>query len=398
MSNILFVLYHDFTANSAVQVHNFANQLAAFGHGVAVAVPDNRETVAHLGERAYAAVAFPECDGAWAGIFSNGQGPDIVHAWTPRENVRLFCEKLKGLASFVLIIHLEDNEELILEANLGSPFEELASSTTITFPGNLSHPHNYPRFLASAAGVTVIMDRLAKFAPAHVPKHILWPGADRDLFFPRPKDGALLASLGIAPGSIVLCYTGNTHSANFREVRSLYLAVAILNREGIQATMVRAGSDHRPFLGPDETWARRHTVELGYVEHVNVPPLLSLADFLVQPGAADEFNEYRLPAKLPEFFAMGRPVILPHTNVGRFVRHGDDAWVLPKVDALGIVDALQKLRGNSRLIERLSAGALAYCDEHFDWKKNTRALEEFYGQIVGGEHAAAGHSAGAVSG
>ena len=27
MSNILFVLYHDFSANSAVHVHNFANQL-----------------------------------------------------------------------------------------------------------------------------------------------------------------------------------------------------------------------------------------------------------------------------------------------------------------------------------------------------------------------------------
>lgn len=382
MSNILFVLYHDFTANSAVQVHNFANQLASFGHGVAVAVPDNRETVVHLGERAYAAVTFPECDGTWAGIFSNGQGPDIVHAWTPRENVRLFCEKLKGLASFALIIHLEDNEELILEANLGSPFEELASSRTITFPGNLSHPRNYPRFLASAAGVTVIMDRLAKFAPPNVPKHILWPGADRDLFFPRPKDEALLADLGIPRGAIVLCYTGNTHSANFREVRSLYVAVAILNREGIPATMVRAGSDHRPFLGSDETWARRHTVELGYVEHVNVPPLLSLADFLIQPGAADEFNEYRLPAKLPEFFAMGRPVILPHTNVGRFVRHGEDAWVLPKVDALGIVNALQTLRRHPSLATQLAAGAVAYCDQHFDWEKNAATLDGFYAQLL----------------
>ena len=385
MSNILFVLYHDFTANSAVQVHNFANQLASFGHGVAVAVPDNRETVSHLGERAYAAVTFPECDGAWRGIFTDGNAPDIVHAWTPRENVRLFCEKLKSLAAFSLIIHLEDNEELILEANLGSPFEELASSSMITFPSNLSHPHNYRRFLASAAGVTLIMDRLAKFVPADTPKHILWPGADRDLFFRRPKDDALLRSLAVPPDGIVLCYTGNAHSANFREVRSLYVAVAILNREGTPATIIRAGADHRSFLGPDESWARQHAIELGYVEHVNVPPLLSLADFLIQPGAADEFNEYRLPAKLPEFFAMGRPVILPHTNVGRFVRHGEEAWVLPKVDALGIVDALKKLRDNAALIERLSAGAVAYCDEHFDWKRNTRALEEFYHQIVTGE-------------
>ena len=39
MSNVLFALYHDFSANSAVHVHNFANQLAAFVHSVCVAVP-----------------------------------------------------------------------------------------------------------------------------------------------------------------------------------------------------------------------------------------------------------------------------------------------------------------------------------------------------------------------
>ena len=29
--------------------------------------------------------------------FPTAARPDVVHAWTPRENVRLFCEKLAGL-------------------------------------------------------------------------------------------------------------------------------------------------------------------------------------------------------------------------------------------------------------------------------------------------------------
>jgi glycosyltransferase involved in cell wall biosynthesis len=118
------------------------------------------------------------------------------------------------------------------------------------------------------------------------------------------------------------------------------------------------------------------------VKHVDIPRVLGLADFLVQPGADDAFNEYRLPAKLPEFFAMGRPVLLPATNVGRFVRHGHEAWVLAKVDALGIVDALQELRADEQARLRLSAGALAFCQEHFDWKKNAGTLERFYGQVL----------------
>lgn len=381
MSNILFVLYHDFSANSAVHVHNFANQLAGLGHGVAVAIPHGDDSGSALGEQRYSVLPYHEADGNWTRIFTNGQPPDILHAWTPRENVRLFCEKIRTLCSALLFIHLEDNEELILEANLGSSFEELARAGSMKLPGNLAHPRNYRRFIAEADGVTMIMDRLEKFVPATVPRIILWPGADTELFFARAKDETLLASLGVPGENIVLCYTGNVHSANAREVRSLYLAAAILSREGIPTTLIRAGKDYCPFLGPDEKWAREVSVDLGYVKHVDIPRVLGLADFLIQPGANDAFNEYRLPAKLPEFFAMGRPVLLPLTNVGRFVRHGQEAWVLAKMDALGIVDAIQTLRSDAQAAARLAAGALAFCREHFDWKKNTGTLERFYEQI-----------------
>lgn len=381
VSNILFALYHDFGANSAVHVHNFANQLAASGHSVAVALPDICETGSALGEQNYRVVTYVEVEGNWSRLFANARPPDVLHAWTPRENVRLFCEKVRGLCSPLLCIHLEDNEELILESNLGRPFAELERSTDLTFPKNLIHPRNYRRFIASAQGVTMIMDRLEEFVPGTVPRLVLWPGADRDLFYPREKDERFLANLGVPRRNVALCYTGNVHSANAREVRSLYLAAAILTREGVPTTLIRAGKDYCPFLGPDERWAREVSVELGYVKHIDIPQVLSVADFLVQPGTNDSFNEYRLPAKLPEFFAMGRPVILPLTNVGRFVCHGEEAWVLPKVDALGIVEAIKTLRPDEKKRSQLSTGAIAFCDQHFVWSKNVQNLERFYRQL-----------------
>jgi glycosyltransferase involved in cell wall biosynthesis len=381
VSNILFVLYHDFSANSAVHVHNFANQLAGFGHSVAVAIPNDEDTGSALGEQGYSVLAYRDVEGSWTRVFSNGLPPDLLHAWTPRENVRLFCEKIRALCPALLLIHLEDNEELILEANLGSSFEELARAPSMKLPGNLAHPRNYRRFIAGADGVTMIMDRLEKFVPPGIPRLILWPGADEQLFFAQGKDESFLASLGVPAENIVLCYTGNVHSANAKEVRSLYVAAAILSREGIPTTLVRAGKDYCPFLGPDEKWARTVSVDLGYVKHVDIPRVLALADFLVQPGTDDAFNEYRLPAKLPEFFAMGRPVLLPMTNVGRFVRHGEEAWVLPRMDALGIVDTIKTLRADEPSISRLSAGALSFCREHFNWRKNARTLDRFYEQM-----------------
>lgn len=392
MSNILFALYHDFSANSAIHVHNFANQLAALGHATAVAIPEGADTGASLGEQNYSVRRFTQVDGDWTRVFGNGRGPDVVHAWTPRENVRLFCEKLAGFCSFALFVHLEDNEELILEVNLGASFEELARSHSTEFPPNLSHPRRYRGFIAAADGVTMIMDRLDRFVPPEIPKLVLWPGADEKVFFPRPRDNDYLERLGIAPGNVVLCYTGNVHSANARDVRSLYLAAAILNREGTPTTLVRTGRDFCPFLGPDEEWAWRISVDLGYVEYSQIAVVLSLADVLIQPGGDNPFNEYRLPGKLPEFFAMGRPVIVPETNIGRFVRHGEEAWVLPKVDALHIVETVLALRRDERLHERLGAGALEFRRAHFDWKKNAGTVAEFYERILaqtqGQRHAA----------
>src|SRR6476646_8034006 len=196
MSNVLFVLYHDFSANSAVHVHNFANQLAALGHSCAVAIPEDADRGAALGEQDYSIQRFDQVDGEWSRVFPDGRGPEIVHAWTPRENVRLFCEQLAGLCDYSRGVHLEDKEELILEVNLGMPFERLARSAA-EIPGNLSQPRHYRAFISSAAGVTMIMDRLERFVPPESPKLILWPGSDDRLFFERPRDPQLLEQLGI---------------------------------------------------------------------------------------------------------------------------------------------------------------------------------------------------------
>jgi glycosyltransferase involved in cell wall biosynthesis len=397
VSNILFALYHDFSANSAVHVHNFANQLAALGHSTAVAIPEDADRGLGLGEQHYAVMRFEQVDGDWVRLFANGKPPEIVHAWTPRENVRLFCEKLAGFCTFSLFIHLEDNEEIILEVNLGTSFEKLAASPWAEIPGNLSHPQNYRTFLSSADGVTMIMDRLERFVPSTVPSLVLWPGADERVFFPRPRDPQLLEQLGIATGIAVLCYTGNVHSANARDVRSLYLATAILDREGTPARLIRTGRDFCSFLGPDEEWAHKVAIELGHIPYQDIPPLLSLADALVQPGGDNAFNEFRLPGKLPEFFAMGRPVIVPRTNVGRFVSHREEAWVLEKVDALGIVGAILELRRNKDLSERLATGAVGFAREHFNWERNAAALAGFYDKIVPAPKAQDDVSAPAIS-
>jgi hypothetical protein len=206
MQNILFVLYHNFRANSAIHVHNFANQLTTYGLECIVAVPNQKETADSLGKKFYAIIEFSETK-LIEKLFSNGQGPDIVHAWTPREVVRTYCEELRELYSFQLFIHLEDNEEYISQKNTQQSLEEISKSGESQFPSHLSHPVRYRQFLSLADGITIIIERLQAFVPTQVPYLVLWPGVDKSIFFPRERDKTLAAQLGIPLNCTVLCYT-----------------------------------------------------------------------------------------------------------------------------------------------------------------------------------------------
>lgn len=386
ISNVLFVLYHDFTANSATHVHAISEELTSLGYECQIAVPQNKESIAGLGSYAAKPIDFAEAESRGV-VYSNGRGPDIIHAWTPREIVRRFCEAMRTRYASQLFIHLEDNEFHVLSRNLGKPLSDLLALPSADLdrlvPLPFSHPHRANEFLRSATGVTVIIDKLKEFVPAGVPSLELWPSAARALFRPRSQSTIDRSLYGIPGNSTVLVYTGNTHGANAREMRSLYLAVAILNREGHVTTLVRAGRDYCPFLGPDESWARQHSIELGMMPHRDIPPILALADVLVQPGQPGEFNDYRFPSKLPEFLSVGRPVVLPRSNIARYMIHGEHGYIVSDLNAVAIADAVRTIMNDSDLYNRLAAGAVNFFNNHLDWTATAKKLIGFYQSATG---------------
>lgn len=379
--NILFVLYNDFTCNSAGHVRCLANELIHLGNDCCVAVPDSEGLRPPAGRAEFHVVQYR--DVLRPGFrFADGRGPDIIHAWTPREIVRQFCDRARELYRCRLYVHMEDNEWHILACALGQPFEQLRLLDTEELdkkvPVFLSHPRRAIQFLEEADGVTVIIDRLLELIPRVKSALELWPSADQELFYERPRRDWERRQLGVPKNSTAIVYTGNVHAANAHEVRSLYLAVAILNREGHPATLVRTGDDHYPFLGGQEAWAKRYSIELGHVCYSRIPELLAMADVLVQPGRPDLFNDYRFPSKLPEFMSAGRPVILPETNIGRHMTHRVHGFVMPNLNAVAIADAVREIMSDKTLYRTLSAGAVAFFEQQLSWAKSGRSLHDFY--------------------
>ena len=391
---VIFVSYGAFNSNSGGHIANFANQLSDAGHTVAVFADGALEGADDFGPRRFTALPrsalLRDPQGAIAFDGAPAVSNDtIVHAWTPREVVRLPVEKLAALG-LKYVVHLEDNEQVICAAGLNRDWPSLTAMKMIELdaliPPSLSHPRRYPDFLERSAGMTVIVEPLSKFAPRGVPIHVLPPGVEMGDFetpLAATERRALRESLGIGAKTKVIVYHGNMHAVNEAEIFSLYVAIEILRRRGHDVVLVRAGQDYTP--GIDVSYQKLRgevSIELGFIERERLLKILKLADLLIQPGRADDFNLYRLPSKLPEFLALGKPVLLPRANLGLVVEDGVEAIVLDRGDATEIADKAGPLLRDAKRARAIGEAGRAFARNSMSWSANADGLARFYKGIV----------------
>jgi GT2 family glycosyltransferase/glycosyltransferase involved in cell wall biosynthesis len=383
--NLLFVNYGDFTTNSLNHIAGFAAILRAAGHDCVVAVPGNLDSLNAIPNPQFRAASYEQLLKNPA-LFQNGRPADIVHAWTPREGVRRFLIGYRRLAQSRVIIHLEDNEEHLLESYMGRDLDLLREESQLDYPkplpDALCHPVRHRNLLRLADGVTVIVGTLREFVPQGIPVLSLPPGVDLSQYHPGASHAGLREHLMIRPDERVIVYTGSNTFANEAEIRELFLAVQRLNAAGWPTRLVRTGFSSPDFIASlPADWAQ-WTIDLGFIEKNRLPGLLTMADVLVQPGAPGAFNDYRLPSKLPEFLASGRPVVTVASNLGLLLEDGVNALILPLADAPAIAEACIRLFSDAALASRLGAGGFAFARKHFDLSTLGRDLAAFYAETL----------------
>lgn len=380
MLNILFVLYYDFSSSSAIHVHNFANLLVKKGHQCTVAVLNNKESATRYfsDEILYRPCEFDD---------DLPEKIDIIHGWTPRESVRKYCLRVqKKNPAAQLVVHLEDNEELIAESYTDIPYKYLCKLPEKRAQHLLSDltisPVEYKKFLAAADGITVITNELLEFAPKEKQNICLWPIIDLNRFCPSVDGERVRKKLGISSEQFVLCYIGSVHGVNAREVKSLYLAVYLANRYGIPVTLIRAGRDVVDFPGECAHELNPYIVNLGFVDMDDVPGLMAAADMLIQPGRVDRFNRYRLPSKIPEFLAMGKPIAIPETNIGLSLTDGYNGIVMKEGNAETIFQVIKKIADNPQLGKEMGQRGRKFAEGNFSEKSIGKQLLRFYGKLM----------------
>lgn len=379
---LVIVYFGPLNVNSAIQAFHFGNDLTAVGWHVTLAagVGDPR-TIREVGEPSFDCVTHHDLPVVLEQA-RHAPEPTVVLAWTPRENVRAATQNFARRLGVPYVVHLEDNEWHLYGAAVGRPFDEVARLSIAEqdriSPETLIHPARSERFMSQAAGITVITEELNEFNHAGVPHHVARPGIDSERFRPDLEPPLRREALGIARDEFVIVYHGTVHYANQHEMLSLYLGVKLLQRRGRKVRLVRLGETELGGVDPRSLGALREGVlELGSVGWREIPGYLALADAFVQPGAADDFNRYRLPSKLPEFLAMGRPVVLPDCNIGQDLVDGESALLLYEGDGLEIAARVEQLLDDAELRARLAAGARSFALEQLDWERNSLGLGRF---------------------
>src|SRR5688572_6743605 len=243
---ILIVNYHHLDSNSGIHIFNIANQLIRFGVDCAVCVPNGGPKVFELGQPLFESFTVED-------IRKNNlmNGIDLVHVWTPREITRKITLELLKFHKRPYIVHLEDNEEFLMEI-----LTKISPDKLRRIPGfllnllirkHISHPTRYLNFLSNANGITHITETLAEHCPPNLPHELIWAGYQEDMPWGMPADQHLKRRLGISESDFIVAYTGNVHLANQDEVTVLYEAIKVINQSGISVKLIRTGSNFIPF-------------------------------------------------------------------------------------------------------------------------------------------------------
>jgi len=380
--NILFLNYGQADNNSACHILGFARALAARGHDVCVCVAKSVPEGVFETREGYR-LAAQRTVLKWGPGFADGGRAEVLHAWTPRESVRLFVEKFAHAWGYrALVIHLEDNEAEIFERFTGSPLEE-ALVTEQEWPKSLIHPRRHRAFLESAQGITLVHHCLEPLAPASLARRELVPVIDFEFFSDVGRSEALRGDLGIPPCARVIGFNGNDHAAAALDIRQLYEAVELLVERGRDVVFVRTGHvlpanydglQFRP--GP-------RCIEMGFIGRARVPEVMRLADVVIQPGDADAFNAHRLPAKIPEYLSMGKPLIMGAANIGIELDAASAARVLPRTTPSAMADAAEELFEDGATAKLLGARAREFALDRFSEQAVVPALEHFYERCLG---------------
>jgi glycosyltransferase involved in cell wall biosynthesis len=385
--NILFVLYGDLNSNTAIPITLFAKHLHVQGHQCAIAVPQRPDPAKAILNSFLPAFGFDQILEKNCAIFAQGERAHIVHACTPRMVVYEFICEYMNIIPTPIAIYLEDSEDWISHAAL-----EATESSILSFanqeinerlPKHLSHPFDSLYFIGLCDLAILIQKKLAVTAPPFIPQKIVPWGYDLEEFQNRLEGiDRVREKYDIPTTAKVIVYPGGINLQTASSIKDLCEAVIQINQQGMHCILVRTGPGPLTEIYPNDDYPKNIIRDLGVISRSDIPSLLNIADVFVQPGRINRFEDLRLPSKIPEFLAMGKPLLLPNCHIADMFEDGIDAMILKTGEPQEIAAKCLEIFSDEELSARLGKKARLIALEHFDINKQTNLLVEAYQETI----------------
>lgn len=191
----------------------------------------------------------------------------------------------------------------------------------------------------------------------------IYGGVDTDLFNPETQ---ALASVHKEPGTVLIGYAGNTRK--WQGVPFLLDSFKTLYTQDPSFRLALLSSESKE-LPPQEG------VEYyGQVAHEEVPAFLAACDILVIPRLDDEISRISFPSKLPEYLAMGKPVVASSTSdAHKVITDRVDGYLFTPGDTASFLSILHILE-DERLRKHIGMAARETALSRFRWKSQSAIL------------------------
>lgn len=214
-------------------------------------------------------------------------------------------------------------------------------------------------------------------------------GVDLELFGePLPRDDALAAELGIAPGAPVIGYIGSFYA--YEGVDDLIAAMPILRQSHPDARLLLVGA------GPMDAIWRAAAAALpepdaviftGRVPHDAVERYYSMLDVLAYPRKGQRLTDLVTPLKPLEAMAQRRLVAASSVGGHReLITEGETGTLFAPDDPAACAAALARLLESRESWEAMKDRAQAHVRAHHDWAANARRYLPVYHLLLANGH------------
>ncbi len=412
---ITYIGFGDFHRYAGMkQLYHFAQEVCCQGHQAQILIAGRAKTVESMEEPPAAEIielAFtgPRLSGSVSSRVRQFR-PDILHVWTARHVPALAGWQLLRQTGATVILDHEDDEMYLKRSYLTSQGASyggllgLAARPVARIKGRilpwlspLKANGSVRRMAQDTAAAALLRPGVrahTAISPALVtqvrntwptaPVHLLYPGANLALFDPRANGDAIRLQHNLEPGRPVLIYTGTLSL----QIVSYFLSV-------LQSVVAEVPDVFLLLVGNDEyrdkaqllirnAGLQKHVALTGIMPYARIPAYLAAADVLLQ-HPLDIGNELRLPAKLPEYLAMGKPLVMYSQGIGHILEHGVHALKTTTTEPLEMSQLVLTLLKECSLRVRLGEQARALAERLFDWKANSATLLDIYAQVLGME-------------